>query len=63
MPTKYSLFELFKIAFPEWEQCDDCDQMYKKRTMTQCQKCHKLLCNHCHRHHEMSVLCDGGEGV
>jgi len=51
-----------KLLFlPNWEQCENCGNWHPKSVLKICIRCGKNLCHNCHRTHEASVVCDGGE--
>jgi hypothetical protein len=46
---------IFLEAFPDWDVCPDCEQLYKKSEFRTCNGCVKSLCVNCKRGHEVNV--------
>ena len=47
---------IFLDAFPSWGECEGCQQLFKKNELRSCKACLKLLCDKCHRGHELRPI-------
>ena len=54
-PREYH--RIFLEAFPDWDVCPACEQLYKKKWFKWCVYCDKNVCINCHKSHEIHRNC------
>lgn len=51
-PKEYH--HIFLEAFPNWDVCLECENLYPKKGFKKCLTCGQVICSSCHRSHQVN---------